>query len=280
MDAVDVLVVTHNRPEYTLKTLDRLIESVPASTRLWLWHNGTDEATLSIAYEASERAPNAVFRHCPENAPLRVPLNWVIAEGTAPFAAKIDDDCLVPDGWLQTTTSVLTANPGLGAVAGWHYPESDFDPDLAAHKIRDLEAGYQLMQNPWVQGSGFVISRAWLDQAGPLCEDESWTQYARRLARLGSINGWLLPLILIDHMDDPRSPNTCLRTDHDIVRAAPLSARRNGVTTIEAWQSQLERSARIVLTYPAEDVGGGSVITRLMWRARGRLRRYIKGAPW
>jgi GT2 family glycosyltransferase len=277
---VDVLVVTFNRPDYTRKTLDRLIEATADRARLWIWHNGTDEETLAIARGAAERAPHSVFNHQPENSHLRVPINWVFAEGTAPYVAKVDDDCLVPDGWLETSVAAIAANADLGAVAGWHFPEEDFDPELAAHKIRDLDGGYRLMQNPWVQGSGFVIERAVLDQHGLIADDETWTDYARQLAREGYRNGWLLPLMLIDHMDDPRSPNTGLRTDADIVATAPLSAQHNGVTTIEAWQAQLQNSARIVQRYPAEERGLRFRLKSVSWRITGAIRRVVKGSSW
>jgi hypothetical protein len=47
-------------------------------------------------------------------------------------------------------------------------------------------------------------------------------------------------------MDDPRSPNTLLKTDEDLKKYMPLSAEKNGAPTLKDWQAQLRRSARLM----------------------------------
>ncbi len=47
-------------------------------------------------------------------------------------------------------------------------------------------------------------------------------------------------------MDDPRSPNSALKTDADLLAELPLSAKRTGVTTLGAWAAQQQNSARVV----------------------------------
>jgi len=42
--STDVLMVSFNRAEYTARALHALLERSDDSMRVWLWHNGEDEA--------------------------------------------------------------------------------------------------------------------------------------------------------------------------------------------------------------------------------------------
>ena len=68
-------------------------------------------------------------------------------------------------------------------------------------------------------------------ERGLLRERQQFTNYANDLARHDWINGWHYPFIPEEHMDDPRSPDTMLRTDDDLRRRNPLSAWIRHVVT-------------------------------------------------
>ena len=59
----------------------------------------------------------------------------------------------------------------------------------------------------------------------------------------GWVNGWYYPFIHYENLDDPRSPNTLIRTQADLEKRLPLTAQYNGIRSIEAWTDQLRRSA-------------------------------------
>jgi hypothetical protein len=69
------------------------------------------------------------------------------------------------------------------------------------------------MRNCWVEGSGYLIKRAVVDEFGPLREGESFSTYCTRAAAAGRVNGWYY-LLYQEHMDDPH-PNTAIRSDED-----------------------------------------------------------------
>lgn len=51
-------------------------------------------------------------------------------------------------------------------------------------------------------------------------------------------------------MDDPRSPNTLLKRDEDMAEHAPLSALRDGVTSLDVWLQRVRWNAYMVQAAP------------------------------
>ena len=229
-------------------SLPRLLATCNEMDRVWLWHNGDDEETLEALRPYLSDPRVARFHHSRENVRLRPPTSWLWSESTATYLSKVDDDCLVSSGWLDTFAAAHEANPSFGVVGSWRHPQEDFRPDLAFRKVRTYQQGHQLMQNLWVQGSGYLVTRSRINRAGLLRDEESFTGYCIRLARLGAINGYYFPFVAEDHMDDPRSPHTLIVTDDDLRRRMPLSAQANGIRTVDDWLSQLRRSALLLQT--------------------------------
>jgi hypothetical protein len=239
----DVLMITYRSAGYVGLSLSRLLETCGEDDRVWLWHNGDDEATLEALRPFLDHPAVARFHHSRDNVRLRPPTQWLWASSGARYVAKVDDDCVVSPGWIDTFAAAHEANPSFGVVCSWRHPAEDFRPDLAQLKIVEFAGGHRLMLNHWVQGSGYLLPRRWLLHTGTLRETETFTGFCLRLARLGAVNGYYYPFVFEDHMDDPRSPHTLISTDADLRARMPLSAQVNGVTTVAAWQAQLERSA-------------------------------------
>jgi len=242
--SVDVLMITYNRPEYTRLSLGRLLETADERTRVWLWHNGDDAATLDVVKSFSTHPRVFEFNHSKENLRLRAPTNWFWGRAKGDYFSKVDDDCLLPDGWIQTLRDVHEKNPKLGVIGCWRFQESDFSPELANKKTVELGGGYKLLRNLWVDDSGFLMKRECVDRQGPLRDNEWFDgRYSIRLSQAGWVIGWLYPFIMQEHMDDPRAPHTGLKSDADVLRAVPLTAQRNGITTLAAWDALLRRTA-------------------------------------
>lgn len=242
----DILMITYKSAEYVRRSLPPLLDSCGENDRVWLWHNGDHEETLEVTTSFASDARVARFHHSRENVRLGPPTNWMWSASSADFVSKVDDDCIVIDGWLDTFEDAFRANPEFGVVGSWRHPPEDGDLSVARKKIVCFSGGHQLMRNLWVQGSGYLLARRWIQQVGLLRDDESFTRYCIRLARSGAINGWYYPFVFEDHMDDPRSPNTLLRSDADLLERLPLSAQFTGVRTLADWQDLLRRSAVVV----------------------------------
>lgn len=245
-DGIDVLMITYNRPDYTRLALGELLDRSDESTRVWVWHNGTDEETLAVVRENREHPRFHRFHHSEENVALRDPTNWFWSEARGAYLSKVDDDCVVPRDWTRLLRRAHEDEPRFGVIGCWRFQDEDFDPSLAERKIREFSGGHRLLVNLWVEGSGYLMKRACRDAVGPIGPKQSFTAWCIEVARRGWINGWVYPFLYQEHMDDPRAEHTGLRSEADLEQYLPLSARVNGVTSIAEWDAQLRRSARLV----------------------------------
>jgi hypothetical protein len=220
------------------------------------------------------------FQHSPTNLGLREPTNWLWREATGDYLSKVDDDCLPEAGWLEKLRRAHEDVPSFGVIGTWRFPDEDIDDELVAAKLADYPGGHRLLRNHWVQGSGYLLKRDVVRQAGPIPEGESFTTWCLRTARLGWVNGWYHPFLREDHMDDPRSPHTIYRTDADFVARRPLSAQRTGVTTIAEWTEQMRHSA-LVVQAASLDLREYQGWRRRRRTAVRRIRLALTGrAPW
>lgn len=249
--AIDVLFISYKRPAYTRRSLERLLAVADAGTRVWAWHNGPDRETLEVV-RGFEGHPRLHRLHAsPRNEGLRTPTNWLWQEARGELFGKVDDDCLLPEGWAAAMRAAHAAEPRFGALTCWHHAPEDLDARLYRKKLRRY-GGVSIMQNCWVNGSGYTVKRAAVEQQGLLREGQTWSEYCIDLALRGWIHGWLHPFLFEEHMDDPRSLHSLLRSDEDIRRHAPLSAQANGVDTLAAWVAQHRRSARLIQKAPLD----------------------------
>lgn len=262
---IDILMITYNRPAYTKLSLKRLLDTCDESMRVWVWHNGTDEETLEIVQSFRDHSRFFKFHHSIENKKLNDPTNWLWTHAEGDFLSKVDDDCLMPYGWANVLRQAHTDVPEFGVIGCWRFPEEDFIPELANKKIRQFTGGHGLMQNCWIEGSGYLMKRECLKVNGLLRSRETFTDYCVRLANKGWINGWYYPFLYQEHMDDPLSPNTLLKSDDDFKRYLPLTAINFGLTSLDEWSARIRNSAVTAQT--------ANINPKLYIGWRGRLRR-------
>lgn len=271
---IDVLMITYNRAKYTELALSNLLDRSQPSTRVWVWHNGDDQATLDVVKQYKDRLFR--FHHSEKNLRLTFPTNWLFENATGEYLSKVDDDCIVPMHWDQKLSLAHASEPRFGVLGCWRFPDEDFLPEIADRKICAFANGTRVMVNMWVEGSGYLMKGACVDKLGLLREGQSFADYCIEIGRLGWINGWIFPFLYQEHMDDPRAEHSELHTDADLVRQLPLSAARNGVSTISAWVAQLKRSARLVQTAPI-DPAYWSPLRRRYRHAVKKLSRLLTG---
>lgn len=248
---IDVLLISHARPQYTRLSLGNLVQIADPEVRIWIWHNGMHAETLRVVESFRDHPRVHRFHHSPENRKLREPTNWLWSEAKGDLFAKIDDDTLVPREWPVRMREAHAAEPCFGALTCWHHAQEDLDERLYRKKLRTY-GGISIMQNCWVNGSGYTVKREAIKEAGLLAEGQSWTHYCVEMALRGWIHGWLYPFLLEDHMDDPRSPHCGIRTDAELGMQTPLSAQINRVETVQEWLAQQRRSARMVQKAPLD----------------------------
>lgn len=274
--SIDILMITYNRPDYTRLSLARLLDEADERSRIWVWHNGNDQDTIDVVRNFEGNPRLHFVHHSPENLRLREPSNWFWTNATGDLIGKVDDDCLVPAGWVETLRAAHELNQTLGVASAWPFRPEDHDAPTAQRKVIALSGGHRLMRNPWTGGSGYIMKRACIETNGPLRHDESFTQWCIRLSRRGWINGWYYPLVYMDHMDDPRSPNTALRSDDDFTRRPPLNAINHSVMSLDEARRRAVVHARYLQSCPSSAwwyVGAGNVLRKTVARARRLISR-------
>ena len=274
LPTLDVLMITFNFPGYVELSLPRLLESADDYTRIWLWHNGKDEETLETVRGYIDDPRVHRFHHSIENVRLTEPTNWMWSNTDGGFVSKVDDDCLLPTNWIERLRTVHALNENFGALGCSRLRPEDIVQASIEAKTESIN-GAEIFRNHWVQGSGYLLKREWIDRHGLLSEGQSWTEYCLDLALDGAINGFPLPLIFEDHMDDPRSEHTLLKTDEDLFRRAPLSLSRNRVLDLGDWEARMKRSASGVQSAPV-DLRHWKGWRRRLRNIRSKLRHYLR----
>ena len=201
--SIDILMITFNRAAYTRLALPRLLETCDETMNVWLWHNGTDAETLDVVRPHARHPRVRAFHHSPENRGLEEPTNWLLANADGAYLSKVDDDCLMPDGWADTLRRAHADEPRFGVLGCWRFPEEDFEPELAYRKIKEFPGGHRVMLNLWTEGSCFLMKRRCRDEQGPLASGQSFPQYCKKLAFNGWTNGHYFPFIKYENLDDP-----------------------------------------------------------------------------
>ena len=269
-DGIDVLMITHRRAAYTQLSLECLLESATEDVRVWVWQNGNDPDTVKVVEGLAGHPRLFRYHHSPENKKLTEPTNWLWTSATGAYLSKVDDDCMVPDQWTAKLRRAHEEVPEFGIIGCWRFEEEDFVPEVANKKIMEFAGGHRLLVNFWVEGSGYLMKRACLDQAGLLKNKQTFTDYCINVARSGWVNGWIFPFLYQEHMDDPRAEHTALKSDQDLFEHMPLTAANYGVETLSDWENLIRLHALEVQEAP---------IAKSYWpRWRRRLRRLRRKA--
>lgn len=263
---IDVLMITYNRADYTRLSLKTLCHTLPDYARVTIWDNNSNAETRAVLkeFESHPRIRQIIYHT--GNDRLRGPTNWFWEQTQdADFVSKVDDDCLMPDGWCETLVEAHRDIPKAGALGCWRFLDEDFQPRLAERKIQTF-GRHRLMRNCWVEGSGYLMKRQMVDQLGPLRDGESYPSYCIRGAAEGYIHGWYFPFLFQEHMDDPRVPHSAMKTDADFQQLRPLSAETFAIRSRRDWIERLKYSAwslQAISFDPRDHIG---------WRASLRRR--------
>lgn len=215
--SIALVLPTHNRLYYTQQTISRLLEDGAEEFELYLWDNAsTDETPEYLKSLKDPRIQEVILSK--DNVGQTGAMNYAWNKTKTELVGKLDNDCLVTPGWTSIFAQAHKDIPELGALGMWHFFIEDFDYERAKHKIQQFN-GHQIFRHPWVAGSGFIIKRQTFIEQGPWKEGNmvGTTYYFLKMAMSNYINGWHYPLVLQEHMDDPKSSH-CLIVDEESYR--------------------------------------------------------------
>jgi glycosyltransferase involved in cell wall biosynthesis len=199
---VCIVVVTHNRLEYTRKAIARLLEDPNEQFDLYLWDNASTDGTPEYLKDVVKDPRIVEVVLSKENVGQTGAMNYVWSKTKTELVGKLDNDCLVTPGWTRILAQAHKDIDMLGTVACWHFPLKYFDEKRAAKKICTFN-GHKIFVHPQTCGSGFIIKKKTFEFLGLWNKGAATgtTGYFYKMAFAGYINGWYYPLILQEHMD-------------------------------------------------------------------------------
>lgn len=259
---IDLIYIAYNRLAYTKITLPTLLTDPTEEFALTIWDNGSTDGTREFISSVDDpRIIRKVFAR--ENVLLHGAVNDLVSKSSADLIGMIFDDILVTPGWTCPLAQAHTDVPEFGMIGSWHFPPEDFDYELAKNKIQKF-GQHQVLRHPWTGVGGGLVKVKTMRECGPL-ESSRTTNYWIRMALKGYINGYYYPLIYADHLDDPRSPHTLLKSEKDFQLYAPTTVKCLGICSLEDWVQRIRRDALVIQTASANP--------RLYIGWIGRLRR-------
>jgi glycosyltransferase involved in cell wall biosynthesis len=239
--SVHLVFITYNRLDYTRKALASILRDPNEAFTLTIWDNASTDGTRDFLRNevADPRIDDVVLSE--KNVGQIQPLNAIWSKSRCDLLGKLDNDCLVTPGWTHILARAHADIPQLGVVACWHFMEDDFDVERAKPKIAEL-GGHRILRHPWTCGTGLLIKRRVFEEIGPLT-GTSTSHYWLEMARRGYVNGFYYPLVLQEHMDDPRSEHSHLKDEQSYqeAKAVTYNLKHHGQDTLaDRWRWRQE----------------------------------------
>lgn len=217
---VDILYITFNRLRYTRKTLPAMIENAGAEFSLTIIDNGSTDGTVEYLKVIEKKYSQVVSRiiHNSENRGISLPTNVFWKMSKADFLGKVDNDTLLPPGWLARLLDAHQKSDRLGVIGGYHFNTAYADMTALERRAVDVD-GVRLVPDAFIGGCCYLFRKSLQEKIGYLHVDpkkktHGWTEYQCEICRKGYNNGYLYPLLLVDHFDDPMSRNNLAFSEH------------------------------------------------------------------
>jgi len=258
---IAILMITHNRLEYTRKAVGQLSRiSIPF--KLVIVDNASSDQTCQYL----ETIKNAFAQIQIKSLNVHKALSEIANEfwhehSHYDLVGKVDNDTLVSPSWMQRLIDLHQSSDQLAAVGGFPFNVYvDWNFETSKRNIRRLSNNMILVQSiiggcayllkssvvkdvgfldSWTMSrdisgrmkakrteQGLVVSKTEIPKEGVIY---GWQEWQGRAENKGYINGYVFPLEVVDHMDDPLSCNCLLDKDDTITALAKKNAERRGM---------------------------------------------------
>jgi glycosyltransferase involved in cell wall biosynthesis len=189
--ALTVVVPTRGRAAYLEVTLDSLLhQRTRTPHELLVVDDGASDATPEVA----ERLGVRVIRHG-ERRSLNAARNTGLRAAEAPLVAFVDDDVLVPPGWLDAVVEGATRHPEAEAFGGPIRPRFEGNAPRGCGRedppITTLDLGSEDVEAEMVWGANFAVRHSAVERVGDFDEslDRSHGDEEDWLLRLRAAGG-------------------------------------------------------------------------------------------
>lgn len=151
---IDIVTVVFNKPDFVKATIESLFKGTDLPYSFTIIHNAspyieTREYVRQLEEGIINLPDNCVsfnVIHNPSNLGVSAAYNIGFKRGSADFICKLDDDVILPDGWLSPMLIAFETIPNLGACSTYLTEDSSgIKPDLGSRS--DGHADYPLSFN-------------------------------------------------------------------------------------------------------------------------------------
>lgn len=214
--SVDLLYLACNRLEFTQETFTTMLANTDWQfvRELFVYDDGSQDGTREWLEEKIATAPVTTrFVKTSYGSPVTAMVDF-INSATAPMLAKIDNDAMVPPGWLRQSLEVFVRHPELsllgieaiypfedGANVTRTFTPADFISGLGLYRREAFGNSVPIPFKKWFgleewqmqQGAGLV--RGWINPALPVflldrCPLEPWKSYSDSYISRGLQRPW------------------------------------------------------------------------------------------
>jgi len=112
---VDIMYLACNRLEFTKASFEAMRDNTDwfYCHSLWVYDDGSTDGTREYLEEAIKTIPtDRVFIKSNFGGPIG-PMQHFVTHATSPYLAKIDNDTMLPDSWIETSLDVICKHPDL-----------------------------------------------------------------------------------------------------------------------------------------------------------------------
>lgn len=226
---IDILYITYNRIAYTRKTLPSMIENAGIDFNLTIFDNGSTDGTVEYI-NLMQKKYGATIRHIffnHENIGIALPTNLFWKKSTADYVGKVDNDTLLPNDWLKTLVAAQEKSPRIGVIGGFHFNPGYFRDGDLENRVLDID-GVSMIPDAFIGGCCYIMPRHIQQAHGymhvtPGKKTYGWTEYQISIYKSGYVNGYIWPLLYVEHFDDPLSQYNLTFSEHAKSSAVSLS---------------------------------------------------------
>jgi len=168
--SVAILMFTYNRLEYTQEALHTLMRNTRYPFDLYIIDNhstdGTREWLEAVRLEYPDRIKD--IRYNSTNEGLPGPTNDFWSRVDSELIGKVDNDTLVPTGWLERLVEAHQKISELAVIGGYHFRSEDFDDKSARSKLYEHD-GIKILPDAHIGGCCYLMKKSQMSLIKDAC---------------------------------------------------------------------------------------------------------------
>jgi cellulose synthase/poly-beta-1,6-N-acetylglucosamine synthase-like glycosyltransferase len=204
----------YKRLEFTRKSLEYLERNTKYPYKILLVNNDNTDETQKVL-EAYPKDKVLKILRMKMNVGIILPTNYLWRKFPAKFFGKVDNDTLVPSGWLGTLIERLNECPRLGIIGAFHYSSMDAERILRENPERLINGKY--FKAPFIGGCAYVLKKEVIDKMGLQPERSyimDFTGYQQKATRYFDV-GYCYPWVFAEIINLKNSPHHIPYPEYD-----------------------------------------------------------------